>query len=520
MKTLPIQGPGTAKIVSALKRSDLFVRLDESLLTAIVQACDLVKYDVGEEILRRGDDADAFYITLSGTAAVLAVDGETELAVLQAHSVLGEMGLLLDEPRGATVVARDPLMAVRFKGGVFFELFDALDGFGLGFARALAQRIQDTSRVVLGEGTPSAPAAPVEPVDSARLDELLREMVEIGASDLHLTADHRPIWRVDGDMRKVGAWPRLEAEGVLELLSPVMPERNRQEFAETNDTDFAYAIPDLARFRVNLFRDTNGVGSVMRVIPSKILSFDDLGLPESVRRFCEMPKGLVLVTGPTGSGKSTTLAAMIDHINATRSEHIITMEDPVEFVHRSRRCLVNQREVHSHTTSFSRALRAALREDPDIVLVGEMRDLETVALALETAATGHLVFGTLHTTTAISTVDRIIEMFPSERQSQTRAVLSSSLVGVVAQTLCKKVGGGRVAAYEVMVVNSAVSNLIREGKTHQITSIMQTGRNLGNTILNDELARLVDQGVIDAQEAILKTPDKKELREKLAATNP
>jgi twitching motility protein PilT len=520
MKTLPIQGPATRKIVTALKRSDLFVRLDESLMTAIVRASELVTCDAGEAIIRAGDLADAFYILLSGTAAVLAVDGETELAILQPHAVLGELGLLLDEPRGATVVARDAVMAVRFKAGVFFELFDALDGFGLGFARALAHRIQDTSRVVLGEDVLRAPgAAPAAPVDAARLDSLLREMVEAGASDLHLTADHRPIWRVDGDMQKVSEWPRLDPEGVLELLGPVMPERNRREFAETSDTDFAYSIPDLARFRVNLFRDTNGVGSVMRVIPSKILSFDDLGLPESVRRFCEMPKGLVLVTGPTGSGKSTTLAAMIDHINATRAEHIITMEDPVEFVHRSRRCLVNQREVHSHTRSFSRALRAALREDPDIVLVGEMRDLETVSLALETAATGHLVFGTLHTTTAISTVDRIIEMFPSERQSQIRAVLSSSLVGVVAQTLCKKTGGGRIGVYEVMVVNSAVSNLIREGKTHQITSTMQTGRNLGNTLLNDELVRLVGKGLVTAQEAIQKTSDKKDLREKLAAAD-
>ena len=515
MKTLPIQGPAAQKVVQALKRSDLFSRLDEALLTGVVHACRLVKFDPGEVILREGDPADSFLIVLSGTAAVLRGDGEVELALLEPHAVVGELGLLLEEPRGATVVARDPLMAVRFDAAVFFDLFDSLDGFGLAFARALAERIQSTTRTVLGEPSVEEAAAAVAPVDSGRLDGLLRTMVDVGASDLHLTAGHRPIWRVDGDMRKVGDWPRLEPEGVLDLLGPVIPPRNREEFAQDNDTDFAYAIPDLARFRVNMFRDVSGVGAVMRVIPSKILSFDDLGLPESVRRFCQMPKGLILVTGPTGSGKSTTLAAMIDFINATRSEHIITMEDPVEFVHRSRRCLVNQREIHSHTKSFSRALRAVLREDPDVVMVGEMRDLETVALALETAATGHLVFGTLHTTTAISTVDRIIEMFPTERQPQTRAVLSGSLVGVVAQTLCKKAGGGRVGVYEVMVVNSAVSNLIREGKTHQILSIMQTGRNLGNTILNDELARLVGEGIVEAEEALVKTPNKKELREKL-----
>lgn len=518
MKTLPIQGAAaTQNVVNALKRSDLFSRLDASLLTAVLSACRLVKYGPGEEILREGDPSEAFLITLSGSVVVLAGDGETELAVLDPQSVLGELGLLLEEPRGATVVARDAVMAVQFQAGVFYELFDSLDGFGLGFARALAERVRATNQAALGEPFVDDVPAMVEAVDSSRLDELLRMMVKAGASDLHLTADHRPIFRVDGDMVKVKDWPRLEADAVLDLLTPVIPERNLVQFQETNDTDFAYAIPDLARFRVNLFRDSNGVCAVMRVIPSKILTFEELGLPASVRRFCEMPKGLVLVTGPTGSGKSTTLAAMIDHINGTRSEHIITMEDPVEFVHRSRRCLVNQREVHSHTESFSRALRAALREDPDIVLVGEMRDLETVSLALETAATGHLVFGTLHTTTAISTVDRIIEMFPAERQAQTRAVLSSSLVGVVAQNLCKKVGGGRVGVFEVMVVNSAVSNLIREGKTHQIASIMQTGRNLGNTILNDELVRLVKKGVIEPQEALSRTDSKRELREKLSA---
>ena len=515
MKILPIQGPATQRVVAALKRSDLFALLDESLLTGVVSACTLAKYSEGEVVLKKGEPADSFLLTLSGTVAVLGGDEELEVAVLEAYSVLGEMGLLLDEPRGATVVAREDLMAVRFDAAVFFELFGSLDGFGLGFARALAERIQATNSSILGEPSSLGITAPVESVDPSRLDGLLRKMVAAGASDLHLTADHRPIWRVDGDMVKVGDWPRFEAEGVLDMMGPVMPARSREEFADTNDTDFAYAIPDLARFRVNMFRDVAGVGAVMRVIPSEILGFDDLGLPESVRRFCEIPKGLVLVTGPTGSGKSTTLAAMIDYINGSRSEHIITMEDPVEFVHRSRRCLVNQREIHSHTKSFSRALRAALREDPDIVLVGEMRDLETVSLALETAATGHLVLGTLHTTTAISTVDRIIEMFPTERQPQTRAVLASSLAGVVAQTLCKKIGGGRVGVYEVMVVNSAVSNLIRESKTHQITSIMQTGRKLGNTMLNDELVRLVGDSVIEASEAYSKTPDKKELREKL-----
>ncbi|MFT5464629.1 MAG: twitching motility protein PilT, partial [Planctomycetota bacterium] len=267
-------------------------------------------------------------------------------------------------------------------------------------------------------------------------------------------------------------------------------------------------LPGEARFRVNLFRDMSGPGAVCRLIPCEILTSEQLGLPFAVQELCNLSKGLVLVTGPTGSGKSTTLAAMVDSINKTRNEHIITIEDPVEFVHSNQKCLVHQREVGRHTTSFKRALRAALREDPDIILVGELRDLETIEIAIETAETGHLVFGTLHTTTAPSTVDRIIDQFPEGRQAQIRTMLSSSLRGVIAQTLCKKVSGGRIAALEIMIGTKAISSLIREGKTHQLPSQIQTGSKVGMKLLNDSLIELVKSGLVDAGHAYLKSVDK------------
>jgi twitching motility protein PilT len=348
---------------------------------------------------------------------------------------------------------------------------------------------------------------------SPKLDALLERVVAEGASDLHLSARQPPRWRIHGDMAPLDARPLGDTE-VLEMLLPVMHERNRKQFEADNDTDFAHALRDVARFRVNLFRDMHGVGAVLRQIPTKIVSIEQLGLPRVTRQLCEHPKGLVLVTGPTGSGKSTSLAAMIDHINRSRKTHIITLEDPIEFVHKSRLAMVNQREVGTHTTGFARALRAALREDPDIVLVGEMRDLETIELALETANTGHLVFATLHTATAVTTIDRIINVFSADEQPQVRASLAEVLRGVIAQTLCRRVGGGRIGVFETLIVNPAVSNLIREGKTFQIPSIMATGKQLGNTILNDELARLVHEEKIEFAEAFTKALDKADLAKK------
>jgi twitching motility protein PilT len=341
------------------------------------------------------------------------------------------------------------------------------------------------------------------------IDRLFHAMCAAKASDLHMSAGMPPLIRKDGHMQPLeetaGA---LSADEVWHLLAPIMPEKNREEFDRRHDTDFAYEIAGLGRFRANVFMDRKGCGAVFRVIPSKILTAEDLGLSQHILQLCHLNKGLVLVTGPTGSGKSTTLCAMIDYINRVRHDHIITIEDPIEFVHENKQCLINQREVRTHTDSFKDALRAALREDPDIILVGEMRDLETVAIAIETAETGHLVFGTLHTTTAASTVDRVIDQFPTDRQSQIRLMLAESLKGVIAQTLCKKIGGGRAAALEVLMVTSAVSNLIREAKTFQIPSMMQVGRAHGMVSLNDALMELVTTKVVEPQDAYVKAVDK------------
>jgi twitching motility protein PilT len=363
---------------------------------------------------------------------------------------------------------------------------------------------------------PAAQAVATAPAgggDTGPIDRMLRTMAQKGASDLHLSTGSTPMMRLHGEMDPLeAAVAPLTSDGLMNILLPIAPQRNREEFARRNDTDFAYEIVGLCRFRVNMFKDRNGVGAVFRRIPFEIIPAEKLGLSPEVMELCNLSKGLVLVTGPTGSGKSTTLAAMVDRINNTRDDHIITIEDPIEFVHNDKRCLVNQREVRVHTDGFRPALRAALREDPDIVLVGEMRDLETVAIAIETAETGHLVFGTLHTNTAPSTVDRIIDQFPSDRQSQIRTMLADSLKGVIAQTLCKKIGGGRIAAYEVLIVTPAVSNLIREGKTFQLHGIMQTGRQHGMMTLTDALCALVQAGKIDAKEAWFRSINKHEMK--------
>jgi len=340
------------------------------------------------------------------------------------------------------------------------------------------------------------------------INALLRKMFQMGASDLHLTSSHKPLVRIHGDMRELTEEPVLPADRIKALVSAILPSHNAAQFQETHDTDFAHEIAGLARFRVNVFLDRLGTGAVFRQIPMEIVTAEQLGLTKEVLDLCFLSKGLVLVTGPTGSGKSTTLCALVDYINRQRKDHIITIEDPIEFVHSKKNCLINQREVHVHTRSFSNALRAALREDPDIVLVGEMRDLETIAIAVETAETGHLVFGTLHTTTAASTVDRIIDQFPADRQSQIRTMLASSLKGVLAQTLCKKIGGGRVAAMEVLFVNSAIANLIREGKIYQIPSVMQTAKGQGMMLLNESLLKLVAEKQVAPEEAYRKAIDK------------
>jgi twitching motility protein PilT len=340
------------------------------------------------------------------------------------------------------------------------------------------------------------------------MDTLLREQANRRASDLHLRSGERPMYRVDGDIVIDTTGEPLSPSYLERMLTSIMPDRNRVEFGEQNDTDLAYELADVARFRVNVFRDRHGVGSVIRAIPSRVVTADEMGITPEVQRLCDLAKGLVLVTGPTGSGKSTTLCSLIDLVNRNRRDHIITIEDPIEFVHANKGCLITQRQVGQHTSSFKHALRAALREDPDVVLVGELRDLETVSIAIETAETGHLVFGTLHTSTAPSTIDRIIDQFPADRQAQVRVMLSESLKGVISQTLCKKVGGGRVAAREILLTTPAISNLIREAKTFQVQSVMQTSRRLGMVTLTDALVELVDTGQVEIFEAYAKAVDK------------
>jgi twitching motility protein PilT len=343
------------------------------------------------------------------------------------------------------------------------------------------------------------------------MNQLLTTMLEAGASDLHLSSENVPMMRLDGDIAVVEGFGKMGPDHLKEMIWSIAPQKNRDQWQENKDTDFAHET-SAARFRVNVFEDRMGIGAVLRQIPATIRSAEEMGLSQAILDMAFLPKGLVLVTGPTGSGKSTTLASLIDYVNRHREDHIITIEDPIEFVHPNKKCLVNQREVGVNTKGFKQALRAALREDPDIVLVGELRDLETIAIAIETAETGHLVFGTLHTNTAPSTVDRIIDQFPADQQEQIRAMLSESLKCVISQTLCKKIGGGRIAAQEVLVCTGSVANLIREGKTFQIPSIMQTGRGQGMVTMNEALFELVKKQLVEPKEAYAKAPAKAELK--------
>jgi twitching motility protein PilT len=376
---------------------------------------------------------------------------------------------------------------------------------------------------VAANGSANAPVSPantrgatVETVESDpspstaknEIDGLLKALVEQSASDLHLRVGEPPILRIHGELKRMRDVDPVRGARLESMLVAIMPERNLAEYKEINDTDFAYEIDGLARFRANAFRDHKGAGAVFRVIPAKVATVEALGITPEVQNLCFLTKGLVLVTGPTGSGKSTTLGALVDLINRSRDDHVVTIEDPIEFVHQNKRCVITQRQVGLHTASFKSALRAALREDPDIVLVGEMRDLETVSIALETAETGHLVFGTLHTTTAVGTIDRVIDQFPPDRQAQIRVMLADTLKGVISQTLCRKIGGGRVAAREILLSVPAVSNLIREAKAYQLQSVMQTSRKLGMVLLGDVLIEMVDNGIVEPKEAYMKSTDK------------
>ena len=419
-----------------------------------------------------------------------------------------------------TADARQALAAGRAEWG--------FDVPGVGPVRARAERRPDGTFASFAVGNASRPSAvPAAPVPApaavataaprgsgpaAEFEELLRVMVEMKASDLHISVGSPPMVRHDGDVKVLPGRAVLAPADTERMLLPIAPERNREEFQRRHDTDFAYEIPGLARFRCNFFMDRKGMGGVFRVIPSRIMTAEEMGLPKEILQLCHLPKGLVLVTGPTGSGKSTTLCALIDYINRNRTDHIITVEDPLEFVHENKKCLVNQRQVGEHTDSFKDALRAALREDPDIVLVGEMRDLETVAIAIETAETGHLVFGTLHTSSAPSTVDRIIDQFPADRQGQVRVMLAESLKGVISQMLCKKIGGGRVPVLEVLISTPSVSNLIREAKTFQIPGMLQVGKKHGMQTLDDAIMDALNKKQISPEDAYARCIDKNKFR--------
>ena len=332
------------------------------------------------------------------------------------------------------------------------------------------------------------------------ITELLAFSAKNGASDLHLSAGLPPMIRVDGDVRRINL-PAMEHKEVHALVYDIMNDKQRKDYEEFLETDFSFDVPGVARFRVNAFNQNRGAGAVFRTIPSKVLTMEDLGMGKVFQKISDFPRGIVLVTGPTGSGKSTTLAAMMDYINESRYEHILTIEDPIEFVHESKKCLVNQREVHRDTLGFAEALRSALREDPDIILVGELRDLETIRLALTAAETGHLVFGTLHTTSAAKTIDRVVDVFPAEEKSMVRSMLSESLQAVISQTLMKKMGGGRIAAHEIMIGTPAIRNLIREDKIAQMYSSIQTGGSIGMQTLDQCLERLLQKGLISREQA-------------------
>lgn len=459
-------------------------------------------------------DAPNPTVTDSFSAAIIDAPAEPSLGGGMGQGLTGQRPAVQSEARASFGAPQTPAPQSAPPQVPPMTIAAEASSFGAAAAPAAQAPQQAEQPQVAPPAVQAAPAAPqVLPSDEPRLNYYLRKMIDLGASDLHMSAGMPPLVRLDGEMDPLEAGsPALSNDELSDVLFEVLEQDVIDGFKESWDLDFAHAIEGCARFRANYFMDQNGVGAVFRQIPFEILTPEQIGLPEQVLDLCWLSKGLVLVTGPTGSGKSTTLASMIDYINRNRKDHIITIEDPVEFVHPNKQCLVNQREVGTHTKGFKAALKAALREDPDIVLVGEMRDLETIAIAIETAETGHLVFGTLHTTTAPSTVDRLIDQFPADQQAQIRTMLSESLKGVVAQVLCKAKPKGRAAAYEILIANSAISNNIREGKTHQLVSIMQTGKKEGMCTMNDSLLELVVSGRVDAKEAYIKSVDKQGLK--------
>jgi twitching motility protein PilT len=478
-----------------------------------------------------GNHAEAI-VLIEGDVATLHKDGVPRPITKQPLSAAQLMMLLKEiapPPAMKQLDAGSPATFDYANGDGAFTVKTALTGgrwhASIGMGNADAEPAGGVAVELEEAEEPEEPAIPTTPALQSRLsvvtgdeermaaakadmDELLKMLVQRKASDLHLRCGEPPLIRVDGEMIRIDNYPMLDNDTLEAMLRGIMPGKNRQEFADKSDTDYAYEIEGLARFRCNALRERKGAAGVFRVIPTNVATVEQLGLSQEVQNLCYLSKGLVLVTGPTGSGKSTTLCALVDLVNRVRTDHVITIEDPIEFVHKNKKCLITQRQVGVHTQSFKSALRAALREDPDIILVGELRDLETVSIAIETAETGHLVFGTLHTTTAPSTIDRIIDQFSADRQDQIRVMLSESLKGVISQSLLPKIGGGRVAAREILLSIPAVSNLIREGKTFQLMSVMQTSRKIGMVTLNDALIELVDQKMVEPRDAFIKAQDK------------
>ncbi len=580
-------------LIARMQQNNLFKGLPSEVYQYLADLSDVWSFNPNEVIVEHSEDSHTYYLIIEGEA-VVSLEGGQQVASLGPADGFGEVGLLLDTPRSATVTARSAVKVMCVLRAQFFQCFKRFPEFGRLLSTLLAQRLSDTLtqvpamasdtelpetevvnllpqplmqrlrvlplsieenrltvgfvdepqpeivervqqflpsmeiqvcsitsqyfnavfQTVSGLATDSSDEESEESEEGAdgvmpsKLRILLERMVSEGASDLHLSARRRPHWRVDGVMKSMQDVAKSRVHEVYELLKPVMRPQSIEDFEARKETDFAISLEQHARFRVNLFQDNNGTSAVLRLIPSRILTVGQLGLPPVVLELAQQPKGLVLVTGATGSGKSTTLAAMVDYLNRTQPIHIITLEDPIEFVHTSQQALVNQREVGTHTDSFKAALRSALRQDPDVVLVGELRDKETVQLALEVANTGHLVFGTLHTMNAISSIDRIVDIFPADQQNQIRSSLAEVLRGVISQTLCKKRTGGRVAALEVLVVNQAVSGQIRRGQSNQLETAMQTGKGLGNQLLRESLADLVRRNVIAADEGLKKSIDK------------
>jgi len=583
VKQIPMDDTNLEVIARTMGESPLFSSLGPENVARIAERAEVARYEAGETVVAQGEPSDSFFVILRGEFKVL-VEGDggerVEVGMLRSPESIGEMGVILDEPRTATVVAAGEGLVLKLTSRMF-EALHAKDpgGFGMAIARALARRLERTShaiplpdhqdggdvpspdvlallpiefqqrhrivplevegqRILLGFVDAPQPGVvgsvrqmlsgmelrsvriepgffdrclravvgassgdrPAESASHPGLETLLGRMVAEGASDLHLSAGLPPMIRVDGDVRRINV-PPMEHKDVHDMVYDIMSDKQRKDFEEFLETDFSFEIPNLARFRVNAFNQHRGAGAVFRTIPSKILTLEDLNAPQIFKEISLYPRGIVLVTGPTGSGKSTTLAAMVDYKNNEEQGHILTIEDPIEFVHESKKCLVNQREVHRDALGFNEALRSALREDPDTILVGEMRDIETIRLALTAAETGHLVFGTLHTSSAAKTIDRVIDVFPAAEKDMVRAMLSESLRAVISQTLMKKIGGGRVAAHEIMLGTPAIRNLIREGKVAQMYSAIQTSQSAGMQTLDQCLADLLQRGLISKEEA-------------------